>query len=260
MPVKGTYLAIAGAGAIFLWSGLKGKSISAVLRAIVSGQNPQNVASSTGIASVTGTGNPNATPQQTGNISGGSVSGSAIANDALKYVGHPYLYGGAPGPSGQQPWDCSSFANWVLNHDLKLPVPGYIGGAWDPSTHGPPTGSYLAWSLFSHVPRSQVGAGDLCVWPTHMGIALNNTQMVSALNEQLGTQVTGIEAGGPSGEPLTCGRVGLCQQRESISQSAERVRCWSGLVSRVNRFLPCCVISSPVSRRLLSRLRRESVT
>jgi Lysozyme like domain len=40
MPVKGTYLAIAGVGAIFLWSGLKGKSWTSVLRNLISGQAP----------------------------------------------------------------------------------------------------------------------------------------------------------------------------------------------------------------------------
>lgn len=40
MPAKGIYLAIAGGGAIFLWSGLKGKNWSTVLRNLVSGRNP----------------------------------------------------------------------------------------------------------------------------------------------------------------------------------------------------------------------------
>lgn len=40
MPVRGSYLAIAGAGAIFLWSGLKNKSWSGVLRNVITGQNP----------------------------------------------------------------------------------------------------------------------------------------------------------------------------------------------------------------------------
>ena len=35
-------------------------------------------------------------------------------------------------------------------------------------------------------------AGDLCVWPTHIGIALGGSQMISALNPSLGTLVTPI--------------------------------------------------------------------
>jgi len=40
VPVKGSYLAIAGGGAILLWSGLKGKSWSTVIRDVLAGKNP----------------------------------------------------------------------------------------------------------------------------------------------------------------------------------------------------------------------------
>lgn len=46
MPVKATYLIVAGGGAILLWSGLTGKSWSAVLRDIISGRNPSGAAAS----------------------------------------------------------------------------------------------------------------------------------------------------------------------------------------------------------------------
>lgn len=41
MPAKGVYLAIAGGGAILLWSGIRGKSWSSVIRNVVSGQDPK---------------------------------------------------------------------------------------------------------------------------------------------------------------------------------------------------------------------------
>jgi hypothetical protein len=44
MPAKGAYLAIAGGGAILLWSGLRGKSWSTVIRNLVSGQSPGKAA------------------------------------------------------------------------------------------------------------------------------------------------------------------------------------------------------------------------
>lgn len=204
MPVKGSYLAITGVGAIFLWSGLKGKSWSQVLRAILSGKNPASVTSANSILALSGTGNPYAVAATPGAVQG-TASGTAIAQDALRYIGHPYVYGGAPGPNGTNGWDCSSFVNWVLNRDMMQSIPGYVGGTWNPSTHGPATGSYLVFG--SPILASAVGAGDLCVWPTHIGIAINNTQMVSALNEQMGTQVTGILDGGPSGEPVIYKRV-----------------------------------------------------
>lgn len=40
MPVKAGYLAAAGGGAILLWSGLRGKSWSTVIRDVISGQKP----------------------------------------------------------------------------------------------------------------------------------------------------------------------------------------------------------------------------
>lgn len=205
MPVKGSYLAIAGIGAVFLWSGLRGKSVSQVLRAILSGQNPASLSSVNAITQLSGTGNPYAVPLGSSNVSGGTATGQQIASDALQYVGHKYIYGGAPGDNGQNGWDCSSFVNWVLNHDLGMAIPGYSGHQWPPTTHGPTTLSYLGFG--SGISASEVGAGDLCVWTSHIGIATTNSQMVSALNEQLGTQVTGILDGGPSGEPLVYRRV-----------------------------------------------------
>lgn len=211
MPVKGAYLAVAGAGAIFLWSGLKGKSWSQVIRALISGQNPATLTSTNAIGTI-GSGNPSANGEVPGAVQG-NANGSAIANDALGYQGHPYSFGGAPGASGQNPWDCSSFVNWVLNHDMVSPIPGYSGRGWNPSTHGPNTLSYLAWPGARTISRANVAAGNLCVWETHMGIAINNTQMISALNPSLGTEVTGIENGGPRGQVLICKAVGrtLCR-------------------------------------------------
>jgi hypothetical protein len=43
-------------------------------------------------------------------------------------------------------------------------------------------------------------AGCLAVWSTHIGICINNYQMISALNPGLGTEITGITDSGPQGE------------------------------------------------------------
>jgi len=49
MPVKGTYLAIAGGGIILLWSGLAGKSWSTVLRNVIAGKDPKSASNVYGI-------------------------------------------------------------------------------------------------------------------------------------------------------------------------------------------------------------------
>lgn len=199
--LDGIALGSIAAGTVFVYAGLKGKSVLASIQTVVQGNSP---ATSPNVNPIKGTGNPNATPLGSANITG-SVNGTAIAQDAVKYQGHAYLYGGAPGPNGSSPWDCSSFCNWVLSHDMKIAIPG---GSWNPATHGPATGSYLVWAGASRISRSNLSAGDLCVWPTHMGIALNGTQMISALNPSLGTAITTIDNGAPGGEPLSCLRIG----------------------------------------------------
>jgi hypothetical protein len=49
MPIKGTYLALAGAGAIVLWSGLRGKSWTDVLRQVVAGKKPEDIKTTSAI-------------------------------------------------------------------------------------------------------------------------------------------------------------------------------------------------------------------
>ena len=198
--IDGVAVASIVGGTIFVYAGITGRSALATIKAIVSGKAPTTAGNANPIVGQ-GTGNPDAKVSGNASIQG-SVNGTAIAQDAVQYVGHGYKYGGAPGPNGTNPWDCSSFVNWVLNHDMHINLPG---GSWNPNSHGPATGSYSGFGR--SVDRANVSAGDLCLWPTHIGIALNGSQMVSALNEKLGTQITGIEDGGPKGESLSFHRV-----------------------------------------------------
>lgn len=54
MPVRGGYLAIGGAGIVFLWSGLKGKSVSSVLRNVIAGKSPQSATAANQVAGTSG--------------------------------------------------------------------------------------------------------------------------------------------------------------------------------------------------------------
>jgi hypothetical protein len=101
MAVKGTYLIIAGIGGIFLWSGIKGKSVSGVIRLLIGGQDPNKSATTNQIDPGNYGVDPNLITGQSGlpanlNIPGGSVpvtSGTAKQNQAiakaLLLVSHP---------------------------------------------------------------------------------------------------------------------------------------------------------------------------
>lgn len=127
------------------------------------------------------------------------VSGDQIAADALRYVGHPYSFGG---------WDCSSFVNHVLGQDLGLTLPGGLRGYKGPPPHGPVVLSYAGWGSAVSSPAR----GDLAIWAGagangHMGIVLGPDQMISALNPAQGTAVTQITGAGPPGVRVTFRRV-----------------------------------------------------
>lgn len=180
MPINGVAVSSVAIGSILVWSGIKGWNVTRTVGELISGQAPkgtdENVLTS-------------ADNTATGNASVGFTS-SGIANDALQYNGHAYSYGGAPGTNGKNPWDCSSFVNWVIGHDMHGAIPGYGPGQYDGSVHGPPTGSWIAW--MTHISQSQAQAGDLVVSATHMGIVIGPNQMISALNSSLGTKITPI--------------------------------------------------------------------
>ena len=155
-----------------MWSGLKGAGLSQTLRSVLSGHKPSgaNVTPVTGNAIASAT----ATPV--------TATSSSIANDALGYEGHAYRYGGAPGPDGSQPWDCSSFVNWVLGHDLGFTLPGSSAPGYSGQSHGPTTLSYIGWSGAETVGHTAAAAqpGDLVVGVTHMGIATGGGNYISA--------------------------------------------------------------------------------
>lgn len=158
-------VAAAGAGALVLWSALRGVSVTGGLRSLLTGKQPStaNTEPITGAAAGAAPG-----------AAAGAATGSAVADAGMRYVGSGSVYRwGGGSPAG---WDCSGFVNYVVGRDLGAAIPGSPSGAY--SGHGPVTAQ---WALFGQpVSRSQVQAGDLVVWPLfHMGIAISSTQMVN---------------------------------------------------------------------------------
>src|ERR1700749_3859019 len=88
MPVKGGYLLVAGAGGIFIWSGLKGKSWSSVLRNVLAGKAPQTTLTAYPIA-------PGTPASTTGSGGGGAGGGGSVPSVA--------------GP-GEKAWDVALLA------------------------------------------------------------------------------------------------------------------------------------------------------
>jgi cell wall-associated NlpC family hydrolase len=139
------------------------------------------------------------------------ITGAAIATDAEQYAGAGYTYGGDASKPGD--WDCSSFVSYVLGHDLRLALPGgkWAGPGMPPAAHGPMANTYASWSGAATVGNAQ--AGDLCIWvgaggpDSHIGIAVSGTEMVSALNSDVGTAKTGIVGFGPPNTPLIYRRI-----------------------------------------------------
>jgi hypothetical protein len=82
-----------------------------------------------------------------------------------------------------------------VGHDNGLAIPFYRVGGYNGSAHGPDTLAWLGWGGCVTVGNtgSVAQPGDLCVWQTHMGIAIGGGQMISAQNSASGTQVSGID-------------------------------------------------------------------
>lgn len=194
MAVDGRALAATGVGILLVWSGIKGWSVTSVVTDVVKGQRPQPTSTLRLVSTAEGDGLPS-----------GGDSGS-IVDVALSYVGHAYSFGGAPGTSGDRPWDCSSFVNYVVGVRLGQPIPGHGPGAYKGTTHGPTTAVWAAWVGMNTVRRSEVRAGDIIVWVGHMGIATSPTHMVSALNPADRTKVTPIDGYG-NGPLVRIGRL-----------------------------------------------------
>lgn len=202
MPVKASYLLLAGGGAVVAVAGFKGWSPGATLRDVLSGKDPSHLEQTSQIAQqsygygygygapigVTGFGGP------------GAISNNAIANSSLQQIGFAYKWGAAPITGAT---DCSGWANMIVGWINRRAIPGFAAGTYNGQTHGPNTIAWLAWNGCYRIPLAQARPGDLAVWQTHMGIIVDNGQhMVSDLNPSLGTQETTIQGASPPLEML----------------------------------------------------------
>lgn len=186
MAIDGKAVTAIAVGMLFVRSGFKGWSILGVTQELVLGRAPDPTID----YPLTGG------TQVLGDAPSNQIIGAApnsIAAIALEYVGHAYRFGGAPGVDASQPWDCSSFVNYVVGVRFGRSIPGNAPGKYTGRTHGPNTAIWAIWPGLAHIKRNEVQAGDIIIWVGHMGIAISNTQMISALNPNDRTRIGSID-------------------------------------------------------------------
>ena len=162
------------------------------VKAVLTGRPiPAAARSGTNLADVLS--NPATATPVAGQVGGAfqATAHAVLAQIAQKYVGTAYHWGGKADTPGN--WDCSSFVSYCL-HEGGFPLPGGRWGdpGYPPNAHGPTTGTYLLYG--TPINRGQVGAGDLVVWPTHMGIAVSADRIVAARSTSEGTGYSDINA------------------------------------------------------------------
>jgi cell wall-associated NlpC family hydrolase len=183
-------IGITGLGFLILWSGITNAGVLSTAQSLFMGHAP---VPGTPQAKIFGGDNVSLTGFTTGGTAGSPVG--AIAGAAMQHINTPYVWGGHD-PSG---WDCYGMLTYVLHNDLGYNLPN--------NTHSGYL-EFLAWSGASVIPASQIQAGDLIIWPTHAGIAVSATEMISAENPSKGTRVDTFANGGPLlPEPMTVLRV-----------------------------------------------------
>ena len=206
MPVSAAAVAYSVAGGLIVLSGIKGSTLSDTVRSVLTGNlsglqdtetiTVTNGSPASGASPATGPGTSPGTPAGGGGSLNG-ISGTQILADAMKYNGHVYVYGGPSNPNGG--WDCSSFASYVLGHDLGLMLPGNV--TWSQATadgtqHGPTADQFSGTPGFSKVGTdpAQNQPGDLLVWTGHVGFGTGAGGMFSAYDTQSGTLATTANA------------------------------------------------------------------
>jgi peptidoglycan DL-endopeptidase CwlO len=153
--ISGRALALATAGGVLVYAGLRGESPLEALRGILTG-SPPPLPEGKGIS---------LTDFGSGTIPGAAGVGTGpnaqLATAATKYLGVPYRWGG----TSRSGLDCSG-----------LVVVSYrdIGVTGVPRTS---LGQRM-WS--NHIQVSSPAAGDLVYWPGHIGIMVGAGKMINA--------------------------------------------------------------------------------
>lgn len=110
----------------------------------------------------------------------GGDRGQAVVQAALRYLGAPYVYGGAS-PAG---WDCSGYVLFVYKEAAGISLP---------------RSAAQQYRVGATIPADQVRAGDIVFFAdtfgpgiTHDGIALGDGRFAHARSESYGTVISNL--------------------------------------------------------------------
>jgi peptidoglycan DL-endopeptidase CwlO len=185
MASRGVAAGIAGLGVLFIWSGLRGASITGSLKDLLAGKQPK-----AGTNPITGS------SVAVGESSG---SGGSALQIMLGQVGiTPYVWGG----SSFNGWDCSGAMNRCRSL-AGMSIPGSPSGQF--TGHGPVALQYFMWTNAKTINPKDAQAGDYVAWLSHVGMVTQYGMMVSALDPKDGTTITPWSEG-PFGEPMVVKR------------------------------------------------------
>lgn len=169
--ISGLGIALATAGALLVYSGIRSVSPLSALRSIMQGTLPTGTPAT-----------PATIPSELQFVEAGAVAGADAAASGLsattlggkivaaaqKYIGVPYKWGGAS-PSG---FDCSGLVTYVLHHDLGMNLP---------SNSHTVAAQFLVWGGATTLANGDaIQPGDLVCWAGHIGIATDATNMIDA--------------------------------------------------------------------------------
>jgi cell wall-associated NlpC family hydrolase len=153
--IPGRALALAAAGGILVYAGLRDENPLQALRGLLTGSPPPVPAGKGVQLSEFGTG------EIPSGISGGVHP--EIAQAAIKYIGVPYKWGG----TSSRGVDCSGLVVLAFRDNGITDVPRTSWGQ-------------RAWSKVRVVSAGEAGAGDLVWWPGHIGIVVSSGRMVNS--------------------------------------------------------------------------------
>lgn len=171
--INGVGVALAAAGLVVAWAGIRKVPLLDAFRDLATGKLPKPPPakqwSDVTVDAGQTAGASNVTP--IGSVSGAAGSVLAMAQQlAASPAGQAgYCWGGGhtSNPCSARCWDCSGYVSCVLN---KL---GLLKGSM--TTYG-----FLAWKGATTVPWEQRQAGDIIVDARHMGIAIDRERMLNA--------------------------------------------------------------------------------